>query len=126
MSAVNLSCQRSGTRPTTLRVPRSSSRSGFAGVHGDVGGGYASAGLSDIALAWLMRKAENVGLAVDIGRVPGGIRPASMGKLHDSMTEFYPLFGNGERQLLPIRLRPNRSDMKTHESVAATARERWD
>lgn len=37
----------------------------FAGVHGDVGGGYAESGLSDIALAWMMRKAMTKGLNFD-------------------------------------------------------------
>jgi len=34
----------------------------FAGAHSDVGGGYAERGLSDIALAWLLDKAEAQGL----------------------------------------------------------------
>jgi len=28
----------------------------FAGVHADVGGGYAQTGLSDIAMAWIMKR----------------------------------------------------------------------
>jgi uncharacterized protein (DUF2235 family) len=35
----------------------------FAGVHCDVGGGYAQTGLSDIALEWMMDEAEAQGLA---------------------------------------------------------------
>lgn len=34
----------------------------FPGGHSDVGGGYAESGLSDITLAWMMSKAENLGL----------------------------------------------------------------
>jgi uncharacterized protein (DUF2235 family) len=37
----------------------------FAGVHCDVGGGYAETGLSDIALGWMMRKAAAKGLIFD-------------------------------------------------------------
>lgn len=39
----------------------------FAGVHGDVGGGYAQTGLSDITLAWMMLRAESNGLQFDDG-----------------------------------------------------------
>lgn len=34
----------------------------FAGVHGDVGGGYPEAQLSDLALGWMMRQAKACGL----------------------------------------------------------------
>jgi uncharacterized protein (DUF2235 family) len=37
----------------------------FAGAHSDVGGGYHSAGLSDIALDWMVRRASECGLDVD-------------------------------------------------------------
>jgi uncharacterized protein (DUF2235 family) len=39
----------------------------FAGVHGDVGGGYAQTGLSDITLAWMMLRANGNGLKFDDG-----------------------------------------------------------
>ena len=39
----------------------------FAGVHGDVGGGYAGVGLSDITLAWMMLRARENGLQFDDG-----------------------------------------------------------
>lgn len=37
----------------------------FAGVHSDVGGGYEDAGLSDIALQWMLDKAQATGLKLD-------------------------------------------------------------
>lgn len=37
----------------------------FAGVHSDVGGGYARKGLSDIALEWMLDKAEHAGLVLN-------------------------------------------------------------
>jgi hypothetical protein len=37
----------------------------FAGVHSDVGGGYAQTGLSDITLAWMMLRAKSNGLQFD-------------------------------------------------------------
>ncbi len=37
----------------------------FAGVHGDVGGGYPETGLWEIALSWIMNKAKALDLAFD-------------------------------------------------------------
>lgn len=37
----------------------------FAGVHSDVGGGYAERGLTDIALGWMPERARAAGLALD-------------------------------------------------------------
>jgi uncharacterized protein (DUF2235 family) len=37
----------------------------FAGVHGDVGGGYGETGLSDITLGWMMQKARAKGVSFD-------------------------------------------------------------
>src|SRR5271168_222427 len=49
----------------------------FAGVHSDIGGSYAAAGLSQITLQWMLCEAVSLGLLVDplragkaIGRVP--------------------------------------------------------
>jgi len=47
----------------------------FAGVHSNVGGGYTQTGLSDLALHWMINKAEASGLAFDkalVGRLPLG------------------------------------------------------
>lgn len=41
----------------------------FAGVHSDVGGSYAEAGLSNVALQWMAKEAATLGLAVDAGRL---------------------------------------------------------
>ena len=55
-----------GLIPRTLQAYRISSRSGFAGVHCDVGGGYEEkhSGLSTIALQWMLKEAESKGLLV--------------------------------------------------------------
>jgi uncharacterized protein (DUF2235 family) len=37
----------------------------FAGVHGDVGGGYPETGLSNITLSWMLSKAVALGIEVD-------------------------------------------------------------
>jgi uncharacterized protein (DUF2235 family) len=39
----------------------------FCGVHCDIGGGYPETGLSDIALSWMMGKANSLGLQFDPG-----------------------------------------------------------
>ena len=42
----------------------------FAGVHSDIGGGYAEpeSGLARIALAWMVREAKKAGLQIDPAR----------------------------------------------------------
>lgn len=52
----------------------------FAGVHSEVGGGSASPALSDIALMWMIERAQECGLAFDLSRLespsPDGIGAA--------------------------------------------------
>src|SRR5260370_938672 len=69
----------------------------FAGVHSDVGGGYpeADAGLSKIALEWMLREAHAAGLAVKNAKVqeilgqPAGkwVPPNAGAMLHNSMKD---------------------------------------
>ena len=60
----------------------------FAGVHSNIGGGYANSGLSDIALNWLMKKAGNTGLCY---QEPAAIniQPDTSGELRNSYTSRY-------------------------------------
>lgn len=61
----------------------------FSGVHADVGGGYPQAGLSDVALLWMMEKAEvHGGLAFDHAPLVD-FRPDPIAKGHDSFGAFY-------------------------------------
>lgn len=53
----------------------------FAGVHSDVGGGYAESGLSDITLKWMLDKASIVGLLI---AETEGVHPDPIGELHKS------------------------------------------
>lgn len=57
----------------------------FPGVHGDVGGGYAQCGLSDIALLWMMDEAEALGLAFR-DKIRAQLAPDPRGVLHESKT----------------------------------------
>jgi uncharacterized protein (DUF2235 family) len=58
---------RPGTAPGVPAGPKDLRQVWFAGVHGDVGGGYAEAqsGLSKIALAWMIKESVAAGLLVD-------------------------------------------------------------
>lgn len=57
----------------------------FAGVHADVGGGYAQCGLSDITLQWMMAEAAGLGLTLLPG-IDAQLAPDPHGLLHDSVT----------------------------------------
>ena len=57
----------------------------FAGVHGDVGGGYGQSGLSDIALGWMMNEARDQNLAIR-PKAQAQLSPSAQAPLHDSLT----------------------------------------
>jgi len=59
----------------------------FPGVHSDVGGGYPETGLSDLALKWMLEKAENCHLHFDFIE----INPDLTAQMHESYSGFYTL-----------------------------------
>ena len=63
----------------------------FAGVHCNVGGGYADKGLSDHTLKWIIDKAAGVGLAFDESKL--SLHPNYKGLIGDSYTPVYWLTG---------------------------------
>jgi uncharacterized protein (DUF2235 family) len=68
----------------------------FAGVHSDIGGGYADdAGVADISLLWIIEKATALGLEFDTGDPTwhASIKPNALAPLHDSYSLPYRLFG---------------------------------
>ena len=86
----------------------------FAGVHCDVGGGYADPSLSEIPLLWMIDKASACDLSfrperlvlkspsteVDAPRRAGiEIRPDARGKVHESRTGFYRALPAYDRRL---------------------------
>jgi uncharacterized protein (DUF2235 family) len=85
----------------------------FAGVHCDIGGGYAEPELAEIPLLWMVEKARACGLAFEPGRLVvehdgydaharrAGVQvaPDGLGKLHDSLTRMYRLLPRHERRL---------------------------
>jgi hypothetical protein len=79
----------------------------FTGVHSNVGGGYAQAGLSDIAFNWMVdrvktkvaERCNNSTLEFDDDYIKQMTRPDPKGQLYDSMNDFYKQFGDGERPI---------------------------
>lgn len=73
--AVAIDEKREPFRPTLWTVKPDSPRAAgqsfeqrwFRGVHSNVGGGYAAAGLSDAALLWMAEAASRHGLGLDVG-----------------------------------------------------------
>jgi uncharacterized protein (DUF2235 family) len=103
----------------------------FAGTHGNVGGGWGQAGLSDIALLWLVTKARACGLNINLNDLDPKLAPNQEGPLQDSMTWYYRLVGDGTRYLPAQRRRrdpkPGQNPfMQTNEVVASTAKYRFD
>ncbi len=68
----------------------------FAGVHGDVGGGYRERGLADITLCWMKQRAEEAGIEFDnayIASVLAGPLPeAYAAPIHNSLRGLYHLW----------------------------------
>ena len=87
----------------------------FAGVHCNVGGGYAECGLSDLTLRWMMEKAHSCGLAFDEATCT--IAPNYAGRLENSKTGFY--------RLTRDYLRPIGTRKDAREAAHASAVERY-
>jgi uncharacterized protein (DUF2235 family) len=64
----------------------------FAGVHSNIGGGYAPDGLANEALHWIVERAEGLGLEFDNAYLQH-FRPCFNSVLQDSMTAMYRLMG---------------------------------
>ncbi|QOY94465.1 DUF2235 domain-containing protein [Massilia sp. UMI-21] len=58
---------------------------GFVGAHSDVGGGYATGDLSDVALMWMLNQAKQQGIKFDEDRITkAGWKTVTLPILHDS------------------------------------------
>ena len=117
--AVSIDEKRADFRPT-LWDPRDSVdllQVWFAGVHADVGGGYAPAKdgtlLSDVPLRWMIEEARGFGLGVE-GHVTGGRTRNPLAPAHRSYKRFYRLLGS-EQRAIP-------ADAEVHSSVRARYR----
>jgi uncharacterized protein (DUF2235 family) len=70
----------------------------FSGVHSDVGGGYTSCGLSDIALHWMIDKASQHSVRFKLSAVNKLLEDPS-GMLHNSYDGIWLPFGASMRQI---------------------------
>ena len=97
----------------------------FAGVHSNIGGGYADAGLSDIAFLWMVDRVKNLcNLEFNDDYVKQIARPSPLGCLQDSMTEGYKLLGEFERQIDEARETNDARGVHTWEYVHESAQQR--
>lgn len=95
--AVALDERRSQFKPTlwqadTAATGQTVEQVWFAGVHSNVGGGYACSGLSDLAFEWMVERSRNLGLAYDDELLAATLRPDCRGQLYDSKAKFYKIF----------------------------------
>jgi uncharacterized protein (DUF2235 family) len=89
--------QRSRFKPSpwdesALKSDQSVEQVWFAGVHSDVGGGYAKRGLADITLRWMLEQAEAAGLALKPDAYDG-LHGDPAGHLHYSYQGVWRLLG---------------------------------
>ncbi len=72
----------------------------FPGVHSDVGGGYAEAALSDVALLWMLEHAARHGLQFKKSYIDRHVRPDPAGAIHESLQPpIWTLLGRSKRRL---------------------------
>ncbi|MGH8456777.1 MAG: DUF2235 domain-containing protein [Stenotrophobium sp.] len=89
----------------------------FAGVHSNIGGGYPSTAMSDIALDWMGGKARDCGLALDA--IPS--KPDALAPLNESWSGIYKLLPPYYR---PIA-QPDPQKGATLESLHPSVKERY-
>lgn len=71
----------------------------FAGVHSNVGGGYAREGLADISLEWMLEKARGAGLCFDEELAKVYVKPDHKDKLYDSRGGLFKLSAPVKRSI---------------------------
>ncbi|MBW2275349.1 MAG: DUF2235 domain-containing protein [Deltaproteobacteria bacterium] len=72
----------------------------FAGVHSDVGGGYANPGLSDIALNWMLYRALHHGVQFKQSYVDEHVNPRPGAAIHSSFKGIWKPLGENRRKIL--------------------------
>ena len=92
----------------------------FAGVHSNVGGGYADARLSDITLEWMLRRVRRLGLEL----APWERPLDCCGTLYESMTWYYKALGEFRRPIGAPRADEARKPVHTFEYVHGSAFQR--
>ena len=96
----------------------------FPGAHSNVGGGYPQAGLSDVALAWMMDEAAAAGLAFTAG-ARQRVRPDPQARLVDSRSGFWRFLPGGWRAIGDAQHQPqalHAATLQRHGDAAAKYR----
>lgn len=91
----------------------------FAGGHADVGGGYTHAGLSDIALQWMIDEARLLGLSIHPKRLQPAPHPDPLQNRHDESRKRL-------WQMRPVEPRAVPGDALLHPSVFTRLQKRPD
>lgn len=97
----------------TITNRKTAEQIAFAGVHCNIGGGYAKKGLSDTTLDWMIKKMQCVtpGLSLDTNYITNKIRPNLRCKLYNSAIGLYSL-----SRVFP-KIRKKVRNIKKHPSV---------
>nr|MDQ3283595.1 DUF2235 domain-containing protein [Acidobacteriota bacterium] len=102
----------------------------FAGVHSDIGGGYEQAGLSDIALQWMLDKASSpqAGLALDAEVLEHRkLHPNPLqNPPHDSLSIKYKFLPRYDRPVGEASPQSNFKGLDPTQSLHPSVRQRWD
>jgi uncharacterized protein (DUF2235 family) len=101
----------------------------FCGAHSDVGGGYATSGLSDITLDWMIDRAQSAGLVFDPEVLTAHpLRPDPRGTLHDSKRGLYRFSRRFVRSVGIADTREGRSTgaLDASQSLHPSVLARWD
>lgn len=122
--ALALDEQRSAFAPELWKVPNGAktqlNETWFSGVHSNVGGGYRDAGLSAIAMFWVLKEANKAGLAIDLKKALDYTVENSAGLIRNSYREFWseiPLGAVFENLKLGKKARDVALDGRVHASV---------
>ncbi|RYG51419.1 MAG: DUF2235 domain-containing protein, partial [Chitinophagaceae bacterium] len=91
--------QKSTTVANNPYHPQQLEQRWFAGVHSNVGGGYADTGLSDVALNWLIEKSKSTGLCFE-DECLSAIKPDHLAELRNSYTPLYWFWPRVWRKML--------------------------
>lgn len=96
--AVSVDERREDFRPSLWSDRDNVEQVWFAGVHSDVGGGYPEDGLSNIALRWMITKAQACGLQFQEDRA-ASFEGDAFGMLHESYKDQWVLAGEERRRI---------------------------